>query len=84
MASKIRDIFNTDIGISIVKNTSYNIEDNKQPEDIYIGIDYSGNKFSTSRKYPGQSYQIKRLAIMSALFKLRKMLNNGGKNASNN
>jgi nicotinamide-nucleotide amidase len=84
MASKIRDIFSTDIGISIAKSTSYNIEDNKQPEDIYIGIDYRGNKFSTSRKYPGQSYQVKRLAIMSALFKLRKMLINGGKHASNN
>ena len=84
MASKIRDLFKSDIGISIVRNHTTNVEDSKRTDYIYIGIDYQGSKYSTSRKYPGQSYQVKRLAITSALFKLRKMLINGGKNASNN
>jgi nicotinamide-nucleotide amidase len=84
MASRIRETFGTDIGISIARDIITDALSSKQADDVYIAIDYKGNQFTTTRKYPGQTYQVKRLAVTSALFKLRKIIINGGTNASNN
>jgi nicotinamide-nucleotide amidase len=84
MATCIREMFKSDIGISIVRMIYPDSKDGKKADDLYIGIDCQGDKYTTTRKYPGQHYQVKRLGVMSALFKLRKILVNGGKNAFNN
>jgi nicotinamide-nucleotide amidase len=78
MATKIREMFKAEIGISIVRDIIPGTSNNQQADDVFIGIDYQGNKFTTGRKFPGQAYQLKRLAVTAALFKLRKVIINGG------
>jgi nicotinamide-nucleotide amidase len=81
MATKAREIFDSNIGIGITGTIAPANSDNKTIGTIFISIDDGKIKHRFTRNSPGHYNQIKQRAAISALFELNKILIHGGTHA---
>jgi PncC family amidohydrolase len=81
MATKAREVFNSNIGIGITGIITPVNSDNKTIGTIFISIDDGKIKHRFTRNSPGHYNQIKQRAAISALFELNKILIQGGTHA---
>jgi nicotinamide-nucleotide amidase len=81
MATKAREVFNSNIGIGITGMITPVNSDNKTIGTIFISIDDGKIKHRFTRNSPGHYNQIKQRAAISALFELNKILIQGGTHA---
>ncbi len=76
MATTARNKFNSDIGIGITGVSDLINVEGKSMGNIFIGIDNQGTLYSFERTYPGDQMRVIRIAVIEALFQLRKILIN--------
>jgi len=78
MAGAARLHLGADIGVGIAGVDEPGGGEGRPVSTIYIGIDDGKNKRATTARYPGDRAWVKRRAVATALFKLRKILATAG------
>jgi nicotinamide mononucleotide (NMN) deamidase PncC len=76
MAKAVRIKLEADIGIGITGVAGPSEIEGKPVGTVYIAIDAGKKKNSFSTLYPPRRPEVKRRAVVSALFKLRQLLLN--------
>ena len=82
IASIIREITGADLGLSICAISKADDTGRYIAGTVFISLDYRDELHSVTGNYPGQASQIRQRAVTAAMFELRKILSDGGKDAS--